>query len=181
MADRRCPYCGELVPTNSITCPKCFKRIPAEPAPQPNNGGSEPKEKGAKSQRLALILAIVFGIFGFLGVGRIYLTPRESRGYILMLLGLLFFIPAILLATSLMPSLFGTVLTTLLAIPLFIIYGLLFIASLIDVLLGSMIRIKLRYNPSSRSLWTIDADICASFRAPCSPRMPASSSGNIAL
>jgi len=159
MADRRCPYCGELVPTNSITCPKCFKKIPVEPAPQPKEDRAGPREKGAKSQRLALILAIVFGIFGFLGVGRIYLTPRESRGYIIMLIGLLFFIPAILLATSLMPSLFGTVLTTLLAIPLFIIYGLLFIASLVDVLLGSMIRIRLRYSPSSRSLCTIDADI----------------------
>jgi hypothetical protein len=145
MADRRCPYCGELVPTNSITCPKCYKKIPVEPAPQPKEErASDPGQKGAKSQKLALILAIVFGIFGFLGVGRIYLTPRESRGYILMLLGLLFFVPAILLATSLMPSLFGTVLTTLLAVPLFIIYGLLFIASLIDVLLGSVIRIRVR-------------------------------------
>ena len=35
MPERRCPYCNELVPSNSLTCPKCYKKIPVEPEPAP--------------------------------------------------------------------------------------------------------------------------------------------------
>ena len=84
MADRRCPFCGELVPSNSITCPKCFRKIPVEPEPVRKERRENPKnEQGRRySKKLALALTLIPGLFGILGLGLIYRNPRQKRGYL---------------------------------------------------------------------------------------------------
>lgn len=117
MADRRCPYCGELVPSTSITCPKCYRKIPSEPEPVRRESGSQSKGSGRSSSRtIAILLSVIPGLFGLLGLGLIYKNPRRKIGYIALVIGLLFFIAA-------MGFTIGVV-TVFLAVPCWIIYAL---------------------------------------------------------
>ncbi len=124
MADRRCPNCGERVPSNSITCPKCFKKIPNDPEPvrESNGSGSSSRTGKDRSRTVMLILSIVPAFVGLLGLGLIYKYPTRKRGYIALLLGLLVFAGAVA----------GTMSLVLipLAVPLWIIYVLLFLGCL---------------------------------------------------
>ncbi len=133
MADKYCPYCGELVPSNSLTCPKCYKKIPLEPEPRSTGGdnGSSGGSRtgsgsgGGTSDGIALLLAIIPGLFGILGLGILY-KNRSARSWMaFLLLGLLVFAVTILIFTSSIP-----VLNILFAIPFAIVYGLLFIGAL---------------------------------------------------
>ena len=93
---RRCPYCGELVPSNSITCPKCYKRIPVEPEPVREEKRGPKNEQGRTyNRKLALALTLIPGLFGILGLGLIYRNPRQRRGYVALLFGALFFVLAV--------------------------------------------------------------------------------------
>lgn len=122
MADRRCPYCGELVPSNSITCPKCFKKIPSEPEPvREERQERKPKNENGRrySRKVALLLSLIPGLFGFLGLGLIYRNPRQKRGYVALVLGLLFFWAAVLLTMPLV--------LVFVAVPCWIIYALMYL------------------------------------------------------
>ena len=117
MADRRCPYCGELVPSTSITCPKCYKKIPAEPEPVRRESDRPKNESGRRYNRtVATLLSLIPGLFGLLGLGLIYRNPRQKRGYIALVLGLLFFVAAMGFTIG--------VLTVFLAVPCWIVYVL---------------------------------------------------------
>ena len=117
MADRRCPYCGELVPSTSITCPKCYKKIPAEPEPVRRESDRPKNESGRRYNRtVAILLSLIPGLFGFLGLGLIYRNPRQKRGYVALVLGLLFFVAAMGFTIG--------VLTVFLAVPCWIVYVL---------------------------------------------------------
>ena len=127
MADRRCPYCGELVPSNSITCPKCFKKIPVEPETvrreERSSGRGRTGIEGRRYNRtIALALAIIPGLIGLLGLGLIYKNPRSRLGYLALVFGLLFFIAAVLFTVSFI--------LIFVAVPCWIIYALIFIFSL---------------------------------------------------
>ena len=117
MADRRCPYCGELVPSTSITCPKCYKKIPAEPEPIRRESDRPKNESGRRYNRtVATLLSLIPGLFGLLGLGLIYRNPRQKRGYIALVLGLLFFVAAMGFTIG--------VFTVFLAVPCWIVYVL---------------------------------------------------------
>lgn len=132
MADRRCPYCGELVPSNSITCPKCFKKIPKEPEPVREEGREKPRQERGRhyNRTVALGLSLIPGLVGFLGLGLIYSNPRKKRGYFALALGLLFFWCAVLLTIPLF-SIF-------LAVPCWIIYVLLYLGCAAMVVMESV-------------------------------------------
>ena len=117
MADRRCPYCGELVPSTSITCSKCYKKIPAEPEPVRRESDRPKNESGRRYNRtVAILLSLIPGLFGLLGLGLIYRNPRQKRGYVALVLGLLFFVAAMGFTIG--------VLTVFLAVPCWIVYVL---------------------------------------------------------
>jgi len=148
MADRYCPFCGELVTSGSITCPKCYRKIPAEPAPKESKkertSSSDSRQPRDRNDTIALVLCVIPGLFGILGLGQIYRDYHSAKGYLMLLFGLAFFIPAVILAFSLFPSLMGTVVTTIMAIPLFIIYGILYLGAIVDIMLGNVFRISIR-------------------------------------
>ena len=141
MADRRCPNCGELVPSNSVTCPKCYKKIPAEPEPRrrerpPEESAGEPGRK-QPSHRVAFWLDAILGLFGLCGIGHLY--NRDTHGFAFLFGGLFFFLLTVLLVMVL------SVLSVIFAIPLMIIYALIYLASLADVALGlSTLRSRMR-------------------------------------
>lgn len=148
MADRYCPFCGELVPSTSVTCPKCYRKIPAEPVSEKSGRSRRERadtpvgEKPSRSynKNIAIILAIVPGLFGFLGLGQIYRDYRRSGGYIVLAIGLLVFAASMLLLTNHGHGVAIGILSTLGAFPLMLIYAFLFIGALIDVLLNSVFR-----------------------------------------
>ncbi len=113
MADRYCPYCGELVPSTSLTCPKCYKKIPVmEPEKTSTGGGgggSSSKRSGSSSsgnsRTIAILLAVIPGLVGLLGLGLLYKDHKSIPGVLLLGLGLLVFISAILILTSSIPIL----------------------------------------------------------------------------
>jgi hypothetical protein len=134
MADRYCPYCGEMVPSTSLTCPKCYKKIPTVEPEKRSSGGDGGSSKrtgsgtgsgGGKSDGVALILAIIPGLFGLLGLGMLYKNYKSRGGLIFLILGIVVFIVAALILTSSIP-----ILNILFAIPFGIIYGLLFLGNI---------------------------------------------------
>ena len=131
MADRRCPYCGELVPSTSITCPKCYKKIPAEPEPVRRESDRPKNESGRRYNRtVAILLSLIPGLFGLLGLGLIYRNPRQKRGYIALVLGLLFFVAAMGFTIG--------VFTVFLAVPCWIVYVLGYLGCLFLVFMDNL-------------------------------------------
>lgn len=131
MADRRCPYCGELVPSTSITCPKCYKKIPAEPEPVRRESDRPKNESGRRYNRtVAILLSLIPGLFGLLGLGLIYRNPRQKRGYVALVLGLLFFVAAMGFTIG--------VLTVFLAVPCWIVYVLGYLGCLFLIFMDNL-------------------------------------------
>lgn len=150
MSDRYCPWCGELVPSSSVTCPKCYRKIPVEPeVPKEEKRrermkdtpvGERPKREYNKT--VAILLAVIPGFFGILGLGQIYRDYRRAGGYFILLFGLILFAGAMLLLTSHWHGVLLSILTTIGAFPLMLLYAFVFIGSVIDVLLNSVFRME---------------------------------------
>lgn len=86
----KCPACGEPVPSNSLTCPKCYASVPRrEKEPE--------REKPAsgcilKSGLISLLLAVVPAPFGLLGLGLIYRNYKDHKGWAYLVFGLVVYI-----------------------------------------------------------------------------------------
>lgn len=91
----KCPYCGEEVPTFSVTCPKCYREIPREETEARRSSGySVPNDRvpatKTYNKTLILILAIVPALIGIMGMGQIY-QGRVEKGIKFLVVGLLSF------------------------------------------------------------------------------------------
>ena len=158
MTDRYCPYCGELVPSNSVTCPKCFRKVPDEPgAPrheehrertedrtERHERREEPrkkeKQKREYSSQAALALDVIPGFLGLLGLGQIYRDYKSMKGWFLLLLGLVLFTTGMMLLLHWTPSFLVNFFSSISAFPIFIIYTLLYIFAVADILMGKLFR-----------------------------------------
>lgn len=133
MAQRRCPYCGEMVPSNSITCPKCYKKLPNEEPGKATEFVGKAEDSAKKLRRnpkIAIGLDLVLGLVGLLGIGQVYMG--RPRFLFVTLIGLLVFVAAVCLTVF--------IFTIILAVPMWIIYVLMYLGVLADILLstGSM-------------------------------------------
>ena len=134
---RYCPKCGEAVPTNSLTCPKCYAKIPPEPVKaEPNSSQDGKRILGDKNRLILLILSVVPGFFGFLGLGQIYRDYTQKRGYVFLLFGLLFFWTVIGLTTLPWP-----IINIILAFPPALLYLLVFVISVLECMSGFRLSI----------------------------------------
>ena len=147
---RKCPYCGEPVPSFSINCPKCYRSIPREEE-RPKEDirkGTVPNDRAPSvhviNMRVVLILALIPAAIGFMGMGQIY--EREYRK------GLYFFIPGFLLFVSLVAIISsygsfgaGTFLAVAGTIFLLIIYIGLYAVQAFDAIVRSIIPVSVRY------------------------------------
>lgn len=128
MAQRRCPYCGEMVPSNSITCPKCYKKLPdQEPgkATEFVDRAEDSAKKLKRNPRIAIGLDLILGLIGLLGIGQVYMG--RPRFLFVTAIGLLVFIAAVCLTVF--------IFTIILAVPMWIIYVLMYLGVLADILL----------------------------------------------
>ena len=137
---RYCPKCGEAVPSNCLTCPKCYAKMPAEPVKKERRQEEQKVGSNGKNDRVRRILSIIPGFFGILGLGHIYMDYRQSKGYIFLLVGLFFFVIGnfILWAPA---DLFVWILKTPIGVGFILLYIITFIISVLDSASG--FRIKL--------------------------------------
>ena len=118
---RRCPRCGAIVPDNSLTCPQCYTEVARDlVGSEPLHSSEEFREQieqRQKNMRIALILAIIPAIFGFLGLGMIYQDYRDERGWKFLGVGLVLFLFPVL--SIIVLGIAGIFAAVLLLIPLF--------------------------------------------------------------
>ena len=136
---RYCPKCGEAVPTNSLTCPKCYSKLPTA---EPSKENKQTRSRTQKTRRTRLLLTTIPALFGFLGLGHIYRNYKNPRGYFFLAMGMLFFfagntllfLPVFDFATAALKTLFG--------LGLLGIYFLLFLWSLFESLMDFSIVVR---------------------------------------
>jgi hypothetical protein len=137
---RKCPYCGEAVPSYSLSCPKCYREIPreevAEPEPEPA------RQPGAKNRTLITILSLVPGLFGILGLGLIYQDFRNTKGWIFLGAGLLIFAGLMFSVRMIFAGgWFGSAVALIISLILGLIYLSAYIAQAIESVLGSIFTV----------------------------------------
>ncbi len=133
---RYCPKCGEPVPSNCITCPKCYAKIPVEPAKKESNSSYDQGGKPESSwlERNRFIVTIVPALIGFLGVYQILTRPKWMLGYVLLILGLLFFWVGNMLLFSFAPDFIVAVFKNLSALGCLFIYFIMFIINFVTAM-----------------------------------------------
>ncbi len=119
---RICPYCGERVPSNSITCPKCYRKMHGPAGSERTDGASEGSRR---SRTVAVLLDAIPGLFGLLGLGQLYLGHRRS--ILLTLVGLVVFVASVAFTVLLI--------TIPLAVPMWFAYIVMYMGSLAHLLL----------------------------------------------
>jgi hypothetical protein len=77
-----CPKCGKEFQTEVTFCPSCGHNLKQAPPAKP----TLPLEQ--KNTGVAAVLASVFGFFGLMGIGHIY-VGRIGRGIILLIAGII--------------------------------------------------------------------------------------------
>ena len=115
------------MPSNCITCPKCYTKLPAEPVSAEETKQSEPKKK---SHSTRILLTVIPGFFGLLGLGILYDDTKNMLGYKFLIAGLLLFILGNVLILT--PGF----LTTVLGIGPMILYLILFLITILRTLLN---------------------------------------------
>ena len=102
---RKCPYCGEPVPSFSLNCPKCYRSIPREePTPEVKRGsGRIPNDRAPSvrvfDRRIVILLALVPAALGLMGMGQMYMK-EYSKGMRFLAVGLTTFVCLVLLITN---------------------------------------------------------------------------------
>lgn len=137
-----------MVPSNSVTCPKCFKKIPPEPvvdasrserrwARRDRDSPSDDKKSGFKyNKKIALVLDMVLGLFGILGIGQIYRDPQDRKGFVFLIVGIILIIPFII--ANLVP---GIIMTIVAVVPT-VLYVIGYILAAVDILADSMFHVR---------------------------------------
>ena len=169
MNDRYCPFCGELVQSSAVTCPKCYKKIPPEPemagsrphrssgqktsdrtekTPRRRKERAESRPRGSGrvyNRRTAVFLNLIPGFFGLVGLGQIYRDYKGFLGYFMLLAGLALFGSSTMLLMHWTPSFLANLFSSLSAFPLMLVYALLYLFGLLDIVLGRLIHMNAKY------------------------------------
>ncbi len=142
MADvRQCPYCGEIVTSQSVNCPKCFRDIPLPEPPVERIGRKKKTKEEMKSKKVIFALSTIPAIFGLLGLGHIYQDYKDSRGWLFLAVGLFVYIGMVsIVFFGFGHSLFVTIVSSVLMVIAALVYISTFIAQLVDSYMGSLFQ-----------------------------------------
>jgi len=143
MKQKKCPYCGEYVQKNSLTCPKCFREVPRE-YPESTECATEgdQKKRSGKVPSAAVLLSIFPPFVGLLGLGMIYLHPKDSKGYWFLVAGCLLFFTSLALLYMIRHSGFFSALLLFAALLIIVlIYISAAVGALLETLFGSALKI----------------------------------------
>lgn len=95
---KKCPYCGEHLPDNSLNCPRCFRSIPRDDMKQKAwEGVPDDRAPAVKTYNkyIVLILALIPSLFGIMGMAQIY-QGYVKKGLKFLAVGLPLFLIVIL-------------------------------------------------------------------------------------
>ena len=146
---KKCPFCGEPVPSNSLNCPKCYRDIPRE-----EYRIEEDIRKGVPNDRapsirkinmkVVIILALIPAAIGLMGMGQLY--EREyGKALFFFIPGLLMFIALVALFTNFGSFGAGAFLAVAGIIFLLILYIGLYAVQAFDAIVRSIIPISIRF------------------------------------
>ena len=149
---RKCPYCGESVPSFSINCPKCYRDIPRE---EKKNEEKEDIKRGTIpnnrmpsvkiiDMRIVLILALIPAAVGLMGMGQIY-ERYYRKGLTFLGIGLLLFIPLVLVISNYDAFGSNTFVAVILTIFLLILYIAMYAIQAFDALVRSIIPVSIKF------------------------------------
>lgn len=143
MKQKKCPYCGEYVQKNGLTCPKCFREIPRGPSDVSENvSKKDRKGRSGGIPTIAVLLAAIPPFVGLLGLGMIYLEPKNSKGYWFFIIGLLLFLSFLALLYIMRHSGFFSAIMLLAALVILVlIYISAAIAAFLETLFGSALKV----------------------------------------
>lgn len=135
----KCPSCGEPVPSNSLTCPRCYASIPRR---EEKPIKEKPVRKTVvKSKLVSILLAVLPAPFGLLGLGLIYEDYKDRRGWAYLIFGLVVYV---MLITFIMlwarGEIIAKVLSTVMAFIMAIVYISAFFAQIAETKFGSIFK-----------------------------------------
>ncbi len=141
MSNRRCPNCNELVPSHSVTCPKCYSQVPRDNTPERKSPAPTSSKSFERNMTIATLLAAIPGIFGLQGLGLIYLDHRESKGWYFLIIGAVIFM-SMVLCVSWWDSVgaFTRVILIFALILLAVVYFSSYLAQLLETRFGSVLK-----------------------------------------
>ncbi len=140
MSSKRCPHCNELVPSLSVTCPKCYNPVPRDDIPEERPTGSI-EHKASKNMLFATLLAVIPGIFGLQGLGLIYLDHKESKGWYFLIIGAVLFMSMYLcIDWGNSAGSFTKVILVFIIIILAVVYISSYLAQLVETRFGSVLK-----------------------------------------
>lgn len=147
---RKCPYCGEAVPSYSLNCPKCYKSIPREEFKVNEDIRSDniPNDRAPSvqvfSRRTVMFLALIPAAIGLMGLGQIY--EREyNKGVKFLIAGIILFGSIVALITNFDSFGGGKFLAVALAIFLFILFIGTYVVQAFDAIVRSLIPVSFRH------------------------------------
>ena len=147
---RKCPYCGELVPSNSLNCPKCYKSIPREEykVNEDIKTGSVPNDRAPSVQvfdrRIIMFLALIPAAIGLMGLGQIY-EKEYNKGVKFLIAGIILFASIVALITNFDSFGSGKFLAVALAIFLFILFIGTYVVQAFDAIVRSLFPVSVRF------------------------------------
>lgn len=147
---RKCPYCGEAVPSYSLNCPKCYKSIPREEfkVEEDIRKDTIPNDRVPSVQvfnrRTVMFLALIPAAIGLMGLGQIY--EREyNKGVKFLIAGIILFGSIVALITNFDSFGGGKFLAVALAIFLFILFIGTYVVQAFDAIVRSLIPVSFRH------------------------------------
>ena len=101
MTDRRCPYCGERVPSFSVNCPNCYRNIPSEEGPKEEYRIIDDDRAPSVyrvNRKVVIFLAFIPAVFGLFGLGQLY-QKDWNKGIMFLFTGVLMMASMVMLLT----------------------------------------------------------------------------------
>lgn len=143
MSDRKCPYCGEKVPSFSLNCPKCYRSIPREEETEQMKDSDYriPDDRAPSvkvyDRRIIFLLALIPAAFGLTGMAQLYMgNKRKALDFFLM--GFPIYVLLIVLIAAFGAFSGGNALATVLAVACIILFLVTYVIQAIDALVRSL-------------------------------------------
>jgi TM2 domain-containing membrane protein YozV len=145
---KHCPYCGETVPSYSVTCPKCYKSIPREDESkkEAEDIRKDDRKKNTESNKsvsvktvnkaLVLVLSLIPAAFGFMGLGQIY-EGEYKKGLLFLCIGLPIFVVMVFLISTYGQYGAGV---TFIALGFTVLFGLAFLVTYVIQAFDAVVR-----------------------------------------
>ena len=90
LSGRRCPYCGERIPSFADNCPSCYRSVPREDKQETYRIIEDDRAPSLYrvDHRIVIFLAFIPAVFGLFGLGQLY-QKDWHKGMMFLMVGIL--------------------------------------------------------------------------------------------